>query len=133
MNWPTANESRSLASLGGSGGPRVGGPRLNVGGGGRVRRNRLAAQQQREQLLDAGAALFAEKPYEDVWMEDIAARVGVSRGTLYHYFPNKRDLYLAIFRRASSRFLARVGPDPQLSIAEQLAVGLESHLLSIIL
>jgi AcrR family transcriptional regulator len=38
-----------------------------------VTRRRLEPQQRREQLLDIGAALFAEKPYEDVFMEDIAA------------------------------------------------------------
>jgi AcrR family transcriptional regulator len=72
--------------------------------------------------------MFAEKPYEDVLMEDIAARAGVSRGLLYHYYPNKRDLYVAIFKRATNRFLARVSPDPQLPLAEQLATGLEAHI-----
>lgn len=61
-------------------------------------------------------------------MEDIAACAGVSRATLYHYYPNKRDLYVAIFRRATNRFLARVTPDPQLPLAEQLVAGLEAHI-----
>jgi AcrR family transcriptional regulator len=93
---------------------------------------RLKPQQRREQLLDTGAALFAEKPYEDVFVEDIAARAGVSRATLYHYFPSKRDLYVAILKRARGRFLARVGPDLQLPLAEQLAVGLEAHIQSLV-
>ena len=81
-------------------------------------RRRLEPQHRREELLDTAAARFAEKPYEDVLMEDIAARAGVSRALLYHYYPNKRDLYVAIFRRASNRFLARVSPDGQLPLAE---------------
>jgi AcrR family transcriptional regulator len=93
---------------------------------------RLKPQQRREQLLDIGAAMFAEKPYEDVFVEDIAARARVSRATLYHYYPTKRDLYVAIFKRASGRFLARVGPDPQLPLAEQLAAGLEAHIQSFV-
>jgi AcrR family transcriptional regulator len=97
-----------------------------------VTRRRLDPQQRREHLLDSGAALFAEKPYEDVFMEDIAARAGVSRALLYHYYPNKRDLYVAIFKRASNRFLARVSPDPQLPLAEQLATGLEAHIQSFV-
>lgn len=97
-----------------------------------VRSRRLQPQQRREQLLDTGAALFAEKPYEDVWMEEIAARAGVSRATLYHYFPSKRDLYVAIFKRASGRFLARVGPDPKLPLADQLATALEAHIQSFV-
>ena len=96
-------------------------------------RCRLEPQQRREQLLDTGAALFAEKPYEDVLVEDIAARAGVHRATLYHYFPSKRDLYVAIFKRGSKRFLARVDdPDPHLPLAEQLAAGLEAHIQSFV-
>jgi len=96
---------------------------------GTVTAQRLEPQQRREQLLDTGAAMFAEKPYEDVWMEDIAARAAVSRATLYHYFPSKRDLYVAIFMRARNRLLARVAnPDPQLSFAEKLAAGLGAYI-----
>jgi AcrR family transcriptional regulator len=91
-------------------------------------RYRLQPQQRREQLLDSGAALFAEKPYEDVFVEDIAARANVSRATLYHYFPSKRDLYVAIFKRASNRILARAKPDPQLPLSKQLAAGLEAYI-----
>ena len=89
---------------------------------------RLEPQQRCEQLLDVGAAMFAEKPYEDVMMEDIAARADVSRATLYHYYPSKRDFYVAIFKRASKRMLARANADPQLPLAEQLASGLEAHI-----
>lgn len=91
-------------------------------------RRRLGPQQRREQLLDVGAAMFAEMPYEDVFVEDLAARAGVSRALLYHYFPSKRDLYVTIFTRASSRLLARANPDPHLPLADQLATGLEAHI-----
>jgi AcrR family transcriptional regulator len=90
--------------------------------------SRLKPQQRREQLLDTAAAMFAQKPYEDVMVEDIVARACVSRSTLYHYFPTKRDLYVAIFKRSSNRLLARANPDPQLPLAEQLATGLEAHI-----
>lgn len=76
--------------------------------------------------------MFAEKPYKDVYVDDIAARAGVSRALFYHYFPTKRDLYVAIFHRASNRFLARVGTDPHLPVAEQLATALEAHIQSFV-
>jgi AcrR family transcriptional regulator len=72
--------------------------------------------------------MFAEKPYEDVYVEDIAARAGVSRALMYHHFPSKRDFYVAIFKRASNHMLARANPDPRLPLAEQLANGLEAHI-----
>jgi AcrR family transcriptional regulator len=93
-----------------------------------VRRQRLEPQHRREQLLDTGAAMFAEKPYEDVLVEDIAARAGVSRALMYHHFPTKRDFYVAIFKRASTHMLARANPDPRLPLAEQLVNGLEAHI-----
>lgn len=49
---------------------------------------------------------------------------------MYHHFPTKRDLYVAILKLASDRFLARVSPDPLLPLAEQLASGLEAHIQS---
>jgi AcrR family transcriptional regulator len=93
---------------------------------------RLQPQQRREQLLDTAAALFAEKPYDDVMMQDIAAVAGVSRALMYHYFPRKRDVYVAVFKRASNRFLARVSADRQLPLAEQLATALEAHIQSLV-
>ena len=95
-------------------------------------RRRLERPQRREELLDTAAALFAEKPYEDVLMDDIAARAGVSRALLYKYYPSKRDLYVAIFTRGSNRFLARVSRDPQLPLAEQLGTALEAHIQSFV-
>lgn len=93
---------------------------------------RLKPQQRREQLLDTAATMFAEKPYEEVWVEDIATRAGVTRATMYHYFPTKRDLYVAILRRASDRFSARADPDPRLPLAQQLAAGLQAHIQSLV-
>lgn len=95
-------------------------------------RRRLEPRLRREELLDTGAALFAEKPYDDVFMEDIAARAGVSRSLLYHHFSGKRDLYIALFKRASDRLLARLSPDPQLPLVEQLASVLEGHIQSFV-
>jgi AcrR family transcriptional regulator len=65
--------------------------------------------------------MFAEQPYDDVTIQDIAARAGVPRALMHHYFSTKRDVYAALFERASDRFLARVSPDPRLPLAQQLA------------
>jgi AcrR family transcriptional regulator len=93
---------------------------------------RLEPQVRREQLLDTGAAMFAEMPYDDVFVEDIAARAGVSRALFYHYYESKRDIYVAMFKRASIRFLARVSFDPKSTLAEQLAITVEAHIQSFV-
>ena len=97
-----------------------------------MRPRRLQPQQRREHLLDTAAVMFAEQPYDDVMIQDIAARAGVSRALMYHYFSTKRDVYAALFMRASDRFLARVSRDPRLPLAQQLATALEGHIESFV-
>src|ERR1700739_1843248 len=50
-------------------------------------------------LLDAGAALFAEKGYAATTMTEIAQRAGASIGSLYQFFPSKETLGEALVNR----------------------------------
>jgi AcrR family transcriptional regulator len=93
-----------------------------------LERRRLSRQQRRHELLDVGAILFAERPYEDVLMEDVAAYAGVTRSLLYQYFPTKRDFFTAVFRRDSDRLLSSTQVGHSQSMAEQLAAGLDAHI-----
>jgi AcrR family transcriptional regulator len=61
---------------------------------------RLEPDERREQIFNCAADLFGERPYADVSTSDIAARAGVARGLINHYFGTKRELYLAVVRRA---------------------------------
>src|SRR3954452_7369699 len=60
---------------------------------------RQAPGQRREEILDAANALFAERPYDEVSIEDIAAAAGVTRGLVHHYFGGRKDVYLALLQR----------------------------------
>ncbi|EKX67675.1 TetR/AcrR family transcriptional regulator [Streptomyces ipomoeae] len=91
-------------------------------------RRRLGTAERREQLLDVGARLFSESPYDDVWIEQVAEIAGVSRGLLYHYFPNKRDFFAAVVERESERMLRTMEPAPGGSARERLANGLDIFL-----
>jgi AcrR family transcriptional regulator len=91
-------------------------------------RTRLSPEQRREQLLDLGAELFATQPYEDVHIERVAELAGVSRGLLYHYFPNKRAFFAALLERAMAHMMSATAPDPALSPLEQLYAGIEHYL-----
>lgn len=91
-------------------------------------RRRLSPEKRSEQLLDIGAAMFAERPYEDVLMEDVADRAGVTRRLMYRYFPTKRDFYAAIFQRASDRLLASTEPTSERTAMEQLRGALDAHI-----
>ncbi len=63
------------------------------------RHRRLNPAESREQILDAANALFAERGYDDVLIEDISRAAGVSRGLVHHYFGGRKDVYLALLER----------------------------------
>lgn len=50
-------------------------------------------------ILQVAEEVLLEKGYHDTSMDEIAARVGVSKGTVYLHFPSKEDLVIAIFTR----------------------------------
>ena len=63
----------------------------------------LPARQRRKQarpmeLLDAALDLFVERGFAATRSEDVAARAGVSKGTLYLYYPSKEELLKAVIR-----------------------------------
>lgn len=51
-----------------------------------------------QELLAAALDLFVEKGYAATRLDDVAAKAGVSKGTLYLYFANKEDLFKAVVR-----------------------------------
>lgn len=61
-------------------------------------------QDKREIIIAAGRELFLEKGYHQTRVEDIAARAGVAKGTIYLYFPSKSDLFTEIIQRAISTY-----------------------------
>jgi TetR/AcrR family transcriptional regulator len=57
------------------------------------------------ELLDAALDLFVEKGFAATRVEQVAARAGVSKGTLFVYFPSKEELFKAVVRETiSGRF-----------------------------
>lgn len=61
-----------------------------------------------EVMLAAATRLFGMRRFHEVRMEDIAAEAQVAKGTLYRYFRDKEELYLALLERASAQFLEQL-------------------------
>src|SRR5260221_12728936 len=59
--------------------------------------------RRREEILDAAALLFAERGYPNTDVDSVAEKLGVGKGTVYRYFPSKRDLFLAAVGRGMTR------------------------------
>lgn len=89
-----------------------------MGGPSRASRWRRRKAARPSELTAAALELFVEKGYAATRLEEIAARAGVSKGTLYLYFASKEELFKAVVREgllpllaAGEELLAR-GPGP---------------------
>jgi AcrR family transcriptional regulator len=89
---------------------------------------RLPVDERRRQLLERGAELFAAHSYDELSMADIARAAGISKALLYHYFPSKRDYFVATLQQAAAEVGRRTEPDPDLPPAEALAASLDAFL-----
>jgi AcrR family transcriptional regulator len=68
----------------------------------------MTGRERREQLLDVGRTLFAEKGFEATSIEEIAARAGVSKPVVYEHFGGKEGLYAVVVDREMSDLLNRL-------------------------
>jgi AcrR family transcriptional regulator len=62
-------------------------------------RVRMTGKERREQLLDIGRSLFAEKGFDATSVEEIAQRAGVSKPVVYEHFGGKEGLYAVVVDR----------------------------------
>jgi AcrR family transcriptional regulator len=93
-----------------------------------ITRTRLARADRMEQTLVAAHALFAERGYAAVKMDEIAASVGVTKPLLYNYFGNKEQLYITCMERAGDSLTATVAEavGETASPGEALGAGVRS-------
>jgi AcrR family transcriptional regulator len=61
-----------------------------------------------DKILDVAGRLFGTRRFHEVRMEDIAGEASVSKGTLYRYFADKEELYLALLSQASQQLIAQL-------------------------
>ena len=64
----------------------------------RMTRKKLEREARKRDILETALVLFAEKDFHEVTVDEIAERVGLSKGTLYLYFENKEHLFFSIIQ-----------------------------------
>lgn len=69
--------------------------------------------EAREKILKGAFGLLAERGFNAISMDDVAAAAGLKKANLFHYFPTKEALGLAVFDYAAARMRAEV--DAQMS------------------
>ena len=95
-------------------------------------RIRMTGAQRRQQLLDVGRTLFAERGFEATSIEEIAARAKVSKPVVYEHFGGKEGLYAVVVDREMQRLLgnftsALQGENPR-ELLEQAAFVLLDYI-----
>ena len=93
---------------------------------------RMSGRERREQLIDVGRTLFAEKGFEAVSVEEIAAKAEVSKPVVYEHFGGKEGLYAVVVDREMNRLLTMVssalqGTHPRL-LLEQAGLALFDYI-----
>jgi AcrR family transcriptional regulator len=85
------------------------------------RPGRPRSEQAEQAIIEATLDVFAEKGFEGVCVELVAARAGVGKATIYRRWPNKEELLLAAFASLKSPF-----PEPQgVSVRDDLLAMVE--------
>ncbi len=62
-------------------------------------------KQKEEMILEVAEKIFSKRGFENTKVDDIAAELGMSKGTVYFYFESKEDIYLALTYRAMQSLL----------------------------
>jgi len=63
----------------------------------KTRKEEITVRRQ-EQILNAGWDIFTQKGYDAATVPEIAKKAGVAVGTIYNYYPNKRELFIAVVK-----------------------------------
>ena len=92
----------------------------------------MTGKERREQLLDVGRALFAEKGFEVTSIEEVATRAGVSKPVVYEHFGGKEGLYAVVVDREMRNLMdaitsALTGTNPR-ALVEQAALALLTYI-----
>jgi AcrR family transcriptional regulator len=88
------------------------------------------------EIVAAGLACFAERGFAATRLEDVARRAGVTKGTLYLYFPNKEELFKAVVRQAVvanivlGEALFEHSSEPAPVVLEQLIARLQAAMVA---
>jgi AcrR family transcriptional regulator len=76
--------------------------------------------EYRKELVESCIELFAKEGYQALTMRKIATALGVSTGTLYHYFPNKEALFLGVVGEVARQDLETAAQAIPLDIPDEM-------------
>ena len=90
-------------------------------------RLRRTAGDRRAQLVQIGLELLPTTPVQELTIDEVARRAGISRSLLFHYFATKRDYYTAVTRAAADLMWEHLMPRPGTPPDEQVSGVLDRY------
>jgi AcrR family transcriptional regulator len=93
-----------------------------------------AGDERRAQVLFVAAELFVRHGYSGTSIRDIAQRVGLLPGSVYHYFSSKEELFLAVQREGFGQLMARIDQAVRrgASARERLELACAEHIDAVV-
>jgi AcrR family transcriptional regulator len=90
-------------------------------------RLRRSAGDRRAQLVQIGLELLPTTPVQELTIDEVARRAGISRSLLFHYFATKRDYYTAVTRAAADLLWAHLVPPVGTAPEDQVSGMLDRY------
>ena len=86
-------------------------------------------EEKQVTIINAGYRVFSQNSYKKSPVSEIAAEAGISKSLLFHYFKNKRELYLFLLNKAAEttyKYLNKFGCHQEEDIFEIMHKGLKA-------
>src|SRR5690606_17739879 len=83
-------------------------------------RSRLSPDERRAQLLAIGVSFLAEHPLDELTIDELASRAGVSKALIFHYFESRQGVERAIVTTARDSMPLATEPVAELSPRERI-------------
>ncbi len=95
-----------------------------------MNRKEMEREARKKDILETAMYLFAEKDFHEVTVDEIAERVGLSKGTLYLYFENKENLFFTIIQEKTRELfgMLREAAGSQASFTDRLTDLVRAYL-----
>ncbi|MCI8609641.1 MAG: TetR/AcrR family transcriptional regulator [Firmicutes bacterium] len=90
------------------------------------------SEEKRNRMINAGFEVFSRNSYRKSPMQEIADRAGISKSLLFHYFHNKKELYLFLWDEAcriTMEYLERYGCYEPVELFEMMEKGMRAKIM----
>lgn len=91
----------------------------------------LLPKEKQEAIVNAGYRVFSRNSYKNSPMSEIASAAGISKSLLFHYFHNKKELYLFLWDKCAEttiEFLTEYGCYGQTGLVESMERGMKAKM-----